>query len=232
MLDQYLHHFYFFRKGLFTNMENECHSIFVMVALLEFDEAKNFSDVCLLPTASSIALQQMLHLEHLVWWEGWLSSETSDSSHLVSQPASSSVPRHLKLVAVIVSLTSFGGTLLNWAWLLATQNHIQQSFSKPLWRNSDLFKSIKLGSLKKVLTPRSFSAPTTSCWLLVQRSRSWSWRTRHLIDLWRCRSSTSHMRGGSTRGGGEILMQLRFVLQPFIGNSNRIYPIYNYNNSL
>ena len=40
MLDQYLHHFYFFRKGLFTNMEKECHSIFVMVALLEVDEAK------------------------------------------------------------------------------------------------------------------------------------------------------------------------------------------------
>ena len=99
----------------------------------------------------------MLHLEHLVWWEGWLSSETSDSSHLVSQPASSSAPRHLKLVAVIVSLTSFGGTLLNWAWLLATQNHIQQSFSKPLWRNSDLFKSIKLGSLKKFSSPLIFS---------------------------------------------------------------------------
>ena len=71
-----------------------------------------------------------------------------------------------------------------------------------------------------------------SCWLLVQRSRSWLWRTRRLIDLWRCRSSTSHMRGGSTRGGGEILMQLRFVLQLLIGNSKRIYPMYVYNNSV
>ena len=56
MLDQCLHHFYFLRKGLFTKMENECHSIFVMVGLSEFDEAKKFSDVCLLPTASSLAL--------------------------------------------------------------------------------------------------------------------------------------------------------------------------------